>query len=190
MSCSIKDTSCRYRASCAMKLAGIESIAASTERACKAKKRAMPEPTGRITTSRPPSSPCFVKRSRSRESGPLPILKTPTFLPFSPPTNPIPNRANLRAWGESVQRPPVRAKEQPDRRPSKRRQQSRTALRGKIHIATNERLYSYSRRHHDQVDIETLLTVETSVLGDRKRRSSRSDSRNRRMNFFELLRLG
>src|SRR5215475_2876149 len=72
----------------------------------------------------------------------------------------------------------------------KRRKGSCSALWRKSHIATDERLYPHSRRHHDQVDVKPLLAVETSVLGDRERRGSRSNGGNRRMNFFELLRFG
>src|SRR5262249_51032811 len=102
----------------------------------------------------------------------------------------FPDRTNLRPSVKPVHRTAVSTKQKPNRRPSKRRQESCSALCRKIHIATDERLYPHSRRHHDQVDVKPLLAVETSVLGDRKRRGSRSNGGNRRMNFFELLRFG
>src|SRR5262249_56622317 len=80
-----------------------------------------------------------------------------------------------------------RPKQKPNRRPSKRRQESCSALCRKIHIATDERLYPYSRRHHDQVDVKPLLAVETSVLGDRERRGSRSNGGERRLNCLLFL---
>ena len=59
-------------------------MAVSTEPALKARKRAVPTPRAMMATSRPPSSPCFFKTSRSSKSGPLPIPETPTFLSLRP----------------------------------------------------------------------------------------------------------
>src|SRR5262249_31458868 len=100
------------------------------------------------------------------------------------------DRLYLRPSVKPVHRTAVSTKQKPNRRPSKGRQESRSALCRKIHIATDERLYPHSRRHHDQVDVKPLLAVETSVLGDRERRRSRSNSGNRRMNFLEVVSVG
>ena len=144
-----------------MKLAGIESIAASTERACKAKKpgNARAHRQDHHFPASPIQAHVSVRHRGARSQARSRYSRTPDFPCFQFPDGP-----HLRPSVEPVHRPAVGAKEQPDRRPSKRRQQSGTALRRKIHIATNERLYPHSRRHHDQVDIETLLTVEAPSL--------------------------
>src|SRR5262245_43105737 len=113
------------------------------------------------------------------------MLETPTFFPFSSPTE----RTSGRAV-QPIHRTAISTKQKPNRRPSKRRQESCSALCRKIHIATDERLYPHSRRHHDQVDVKPLLAIETSVLGDCERCGCRSNGGNRCMNFFELLRFG
>src|SRR5262249_59309344 len=98
------------------------------------------------------------------------------------------DRLYLRPSVKPVHRTAVSTKQKPNRRSSKRRQESCSALCRKIHIATDERLYPHSRRHHDQVHVKPLLAVKTSVLGDRERRGSRSNGGDRPLNFFFFLR--
>src|SRR5262249_62270841 len=114
-----------------------------------------------------PQSHSFLEHHEARSRDRCRCSRHRLFFLSVPPLNEPP--AERKASTSDGGRP----KQKPNRRPSKRRQESCSALCRKIHIATDERLYPYSRRHHDQVDVKPLLAVETSVLGDRERRGSR-----------------